>query len=137
MRRNSLTSRPRAPVLVRATAIGALALASAGCGDDGTNTTVGGADTDVAPTAGPCFHDPSSPGCDSTGLTSMTDTGMTDTSATSVADGDTDVAPTAGPCAHDPNTPGCGSTTGEEPGSSTSQLETEGSSGGSGTTTGG
>ncbi len=137
MRRNSLTSRPRAPVLVRATAIGTLALASAACGDDGsTTTTVNEADTDVAPTAGPCAHDPSSPGCASTGMTSMTDTGMTDTSATSVADGDTDVAPTAGPCAHEPDTPGCGSTTGDEPGSTSLLTEGSGGSGSSGTTTG-
>lgn len=129
MKRIVLTPRPRAPVLVRATAIGTLALAPLGCGDDEGGTASDSA-ADVAPTAGPCAHDPNSFECGSTGLTPMTASG-TSTGSASVADSATDVAPTAGPCAHNPDTPGCASSTGTD-GSDTGTSGT-GSGSGSGT----
>ena len=116
MKRRSLTSRPRAPALVHAAAIGTLAFAPTGCGDDGNGTSTS-ADSDQFPTAGPCAHDPDSPECGSTGLTPMTGTGGS-TDATSVADTTTDTFPTAGPCAHDPDAPGCASSTGADSDSS-------------------
>ncbi|MCX4241815.1 hypothetical protein [Paraliomyxa miuraensis] len=110
MTRTSLTPRPRVPMLVRATAVSTLALASLACGDDGSSST-SVADSDVHPTAGPCAHDPQSPECGSTGPSTGTtelSTGTTgSTDATSVADSATDVHPTAGPCAHDPQSPEC------------------------------
>lgn len=122
------------PVLVRATAIGTLGLASAACGDDGTTSSTSVATTDVAPTAGPCFHtDPPPAECMSTGLEG------TSTGSSSVADSATDVAPTAGPCAHDPDLPECASTTDGSSSGSDSGTATEGSTGtgtGTGTTSG-
>jgi hypothetical protein len=137
MTRIPLTSRPRVPVLVRATALGTLAFAPAACGDDG-NTSTSVASTDVAPTAGPCYHDPTSPGCESTGLPPGTTTGGdtmgTGSGSTSVADGATDIPPTAGPCVHEPDLPECASTT---DGGSDSSTDTEGPTGtGTGTGTG-
>lgn len=107
MKRSSLTARPRVPMLVRATAVGALALAPLGCGDDGTS-----GDSDVFPTD-PCSHNPV-PECGSSSPTNLTgtDSGASTGSGSTAADesGETDVAPTAGPCAHDPDLPECAST---------------------------
>ncbi len=101
-----LTPRPRVPVLARVTAAGALTLAAAACGDDGSTSTTNA--SDVYPTAGPCAHqDPPPAECASTGP-STTSTGGASSSADDSA---TDIAPTAGPCAHDPMAPGCASTT--------------------------
>lgn len=132
MKRRSLTSRPRAPALVRATAIGTLALAPAGCGDDESTTTV--ADSDQFPTAGPCAHD-GGPECSSTGLTPMTS--GTTTGSTSVADSATDPFPTAGPCAHDPDAPGCASSTGGSSGTDASGTDGSGTGGTAGSSSSG
>ena len=100
-----LTPKPSVPLLVRAAMAGALAATPLGCGDDG-----GGDDansSDVAPTAGPCYH---TPGVDPiqcemesetldmpTGGETATGTGgMTATTTATTAD----TAPTAGPCFH-------------------------------------
>lgn len=100
-----LTSKPSVPVLVRAAIAAAMATVPLGCGDDG-----GGDDansTDVAPTAGPCFHDGGdTPECMGTGTsagsvtltTAATDTGGTMDGTATVTT--TDTAPTAGPCFH-------------------------------------
>ncbi|MCA9704703.1 MAG: hypothetical protein KDK70_02500 [Myxococcales bacterium] len=124
-KQSTLTPRPRAPALVRATAIGTLALASLGCGDDqsGTSTV---ADSDQFPTAGPCAHSPDSPECASTGQTSLSGTDAS--TSTGLDDSATDVFPTAGPCAHDPNSPGCASSSGSD-GSGSDSTGSTGSTG--------
>ncbi len=98
-----LTQKPSVPLLVRAAMAGALAATPLGCGDDEGGDDA--ASTDVAPTAGPCYH---TPGVDplqcemesetlnmvtggETGTGTMTATGNPST---------TDTAPTAGPCVH-------------------------------------
>jgi hypothetical protein len=133
MTRISLTSRPRVPVLVRATALGTLALGPTACGDDGDTSTTA-VSTDVAPTAGPCYHDPTSPGCESTGP--GTTSGTTGTST--AADSATDIAPTAGPCAHEPDLPECASTTdgGSDSGTATEDSTGTGTGTGTGTSSG-
>lgn len=137
MTRIPLTPRPRAPVLVHTAALGAIAFASAACGDDGGSTSTNSSNaTDVFPTAGPCYHqDPPPPECASTGQPPGT-TGS-DTGSSSAADGATDMHPTAGPCAHDPQAPECASTTdgGSDSGTATDGTAGTGTSTGTGTGT--
>ncbi|MCA9650106.1 MAG: hypothetical protein H6712_18395 [Myxococcales bacterium] len=131
MKRPSLTLRPRVPVLVRATAAGALALSSIACGDDGGGSS---SDSDVFPTAGPCAHDPGAPECGSTGLTPMTGTDASTGTSTGADSADTDIPPTAGPCAHDPDLPECASTSdsGSDSGGTASGTAGDSGSGSSG-----
>jgi hypothetical protein len=140
MTRIPLTPRPRVPVLVHATALSTLAFASAACGDDGSGTTAtSAATTDVAPTAGPCYHqNPPPPECASTGLppgTTGSDTGSS-TGSSSVADSATDVAPTAGPCFHPDPPPECASSTGGSSDSGTTDATGTGTGTGTGTSSG-
>jgi hypothetical protein len=103
------------PVLMQAVA---LMGAPAACGgDDGGGT--GSQTSDTFPTAGPCFHDPSSPGCESTGVATTEDS--TTDSGTSTT---TDTFPTAGPCFHDPQAPEC-ATSGETTTSTGGETDTE------------
>lgn len=139
MPRIPLTARPRVPVLVHATALGALAFAATACGDDGgTMSTTNASTTDQHPTAGPCYHqNPAPPECASTGLgSSGSETGTG--SSSSAADTTTDQHPTAGPCAHDPQAPECASTTdgGSDSGTATEGPTDTGTSTGTDTGTG-
>jgi hypothetical protein len=120
-------------MLVRATTLGALALAPIACGDDGNTGTSVANTTDLHPTAGPCFHTPNPPPeCESTGVIS----GSGSTSTAGTVDSGADVHPTAGPCAHDPQAPECASTTDTGSDSGTDTEATTGTGTGTGTDTG-
>lgn len=113
-----LTDKPRVPALIRAalraTAAGALLLSPGACADDDSGDESNNSNgDDVAPTAGPCFHDPDSPGCATGGMTmTMTSAGTMDMGEDTAmdtaedddptADSNDDQAPTI-PCAHDPS----------------------------------
>lgn len=111
--RLGLTPRPNVPAWLELAAA-AVVFTGLACGDDSDDGSASNS-TDVAPTAGPCAHDPMSPDCE-TGSSSATT--MT-----------TDVAPTI-PCAHDSDPSDCDTTgaststgTGDMADSSTSDAD--------------
>lgn len=133
-----LTPRPSVPAWLE---LAAVAIFATACGDDEDGGSGSNSVTDVAPTAGPCAHDPMSPDC---ATSSASDTMSTSATMT------TDEAPTI-PCAHDSDPSDCDTTSPTDPttggtsegssdsstGADTSGADTSGSTDGGGSGTAG